>query len=66
MQFLKQALNNPDFHKEFLEWLQSEVNKAHSRLESMNDMNEVYRQQGQITAYKRLMRLREDLNGIKR
>ncbi len=53
-----QSCTNP-----FLEEIQSRIDKVHKRLEQLNDIEEVYRAQGEIRMLRSMLRLREDING---
>jgi len=47
----------------FLEEIQSRIDKVHRRLEQLNDIEEVYRAQGEIRMLRSMLRLRDDING---
>ena len=60
---LKPFINNPELYNPFLEEIQSRIDKVHKRLEQLNDIEEVYRAQGEIAALRRLTYLRDEING---
>ena len=60
---LKPFVNNPELYNPFLEEIVSRIDKVHKRLEQLNDIEEVYRAQGEIAALRRLTFLRDEING---
>ena len=60
---LKPFINNPELDNPFLEEIQSRIDKVHKRLEQLNDIEEVYRAQGEIRMLRAMLRLRDDING---
>jgi hypothetical protein len=60
---LKPFVNNPEMYNPFLEEIVSRIDKAHKRLEQINDIEELYRAQGEIRALRSLLLLRENVNG---
>ena len=60
---LKPFINNPELYNPFLEEIQSRIDKVHRRLEQLNDIEEVYRAQGEIRMLRSMLRLRDDING---
>ena len=63
MEFLKQALNTPLVKEDFHKWVNSRIIELRLQLEGAVDPHIIYRLQGQLTAYKRMERLRDELNG---
>jgi hypothetical protein len=60
---LKPFVNNPELYNPFLEEVGNRIDKVHRRLEQINDVEELYRAQGEIRALRSMLRLREDVNG---
>jgi len=60
---LKPFVNNPELYNPFLEEIMNRIDKVHRRLEQINDVEELYRAQGEIRALRSMLRLREDING---
>jgi hypothetical protein len=60
---LKPFVNNPELYNPFLEEVGNRIDKVHRRLEQINDVEELYRAQGEIRALRSMLRLREDING---
>ena len=60
---LKPFVNNPELYNSFLEEIVNRIEKTHKRLEQLNDIEEVYRAQGEIRMLRSMLRLREDING---
>ena len=60
---LKPFVNNPELYNSFLEEIVNRIEKTHKRLEQLNDIEEVYRAQGEIRMLRTMLRLREELNG---
>ena len=60
---LKPFINNRELYNPFLEEIQSRIDKVHRRLEQLNDIEEVYRAQGEIRMLRSMLRLRDDING---
>jgi len=60
---LKPFVNNPELYNPFLEEIVNRIEKTHKRLEQLNDIEEVYRAQGEIRMLRSMLRLREDING---
>lgn len=63
---LKPFVNNEAIYSEFQEWVASELEKARNNLERTEKLEDIYRLQGEVRLYKRLSRLRDDINGGKR
>jgi len=62
MQFLRQALNNPLVQDELKKWAEACIENTRKRLELTTEPFEIYRLQGQVNVYKRILGLREELN----
>jgi len=60
---LKPFVNNPELYNLFLEEIVIRIDKVHKRLEQLNDIEEVYRAQGEIRMLRSMLRLRDDING---
>jgi hypothetical protein len=60
---LKPFVNNPELYNPFLEEVLDRIDKAHKRLEQLNDVEELYRAQGEIRVLRSLLLLREHVNG---
>ncbi len=60
---LKPFVNNPELYNPFLEEITERINKAHKRLEQINEIEELYRAQGEIRVLRSLLLLREHVNG---
>lgn len=63
---LKPFVNNRDFYLPFQEWVEAQIQNLHKRLEGAKDPADFYRVQGQITTYRVLQRLREDVNAMEK
>lgn len=63
---LKPFVNNRDLYPPFQEWVEAQIEHLHKRLESAKDPSDFYRVQGQITTYRVLQRLREDVNAMEK
>ena len=59
---LKPFVNNPELYNPFLEEITERINKVHKRLEQINDVEELYRAQGEIRALRSMLVLREHTN----
>lgn len=62
MNGLKQFVNTPDTHEAFLVYVKGKIEELHKTLEQMTKIEDVYRLQGQITTYRRLLNLRNEIN----
>ena len=60
---LKPFVNNPELYNPFLEEVKNRIAVAHKRLEQINDVEEMYRAQGEIRALRSMLLLREHTNG---
>jgi len=62
MNGLKQFVNTPDIHEAFLVYVKSKIEELQKTLEQMTKLEDIYRLQGQITTYRRLLNLRNEVN----
>lgn len=60
---LKQLVNNKDIWDSFVEYVEEETQKAYSRLGVVEEVGEFQRIQGEVRALRRLLYLREKVNG---
>lgn len=60
---LKPFVNNPELYNPFLEEVSNRIAVAHKRLEQINDVEEMYRAQGEIRALRSMLLLKEYTNG---
>ena len=60
---LKPLVNNHEFWKVFEELITDEISLSTSLLEKQTDLIQIYRSQGQIESLKKLLKLRDRVNG---
>jgi len=60
---LKPLVNDPALWESFVEYVQDRLNKIHNNLESSSDQREVFQLQGQAIMCRRLLKLRDEING---
>ena len=60
---LKPLVNNVDLYKNFIDYIESQIKITQRSLEQAHTLVDVHRLQGTIHAYRRLLKLREDVNG---
>jgi hypothetical protein len=60
---LKPFVNNPEMYNPFLEEIMRRIDNVHKRLEQINDVEELYRAQGEVRILRSLLLLREHVNG---
>ena len=60
---IKPFVNNPELYNPFLEEIMNRIDKVHKRLEQINDVEELYRAQGEVRILRSLLLLREHVNG---
>lgn len=65
MSNLKQLVNNPTIWKDFVKELEDQIAIEQKALEQASDLVTVHRSQGTIIAYRKLLKLREKVNGGK-
>ncbi len=61
---LKRFVNDPLFIVAWEEYIQSKLKSVHTSLEIATDPSILFRYQGQAEAYKRLLKLRDDVNSL--
>lgn len=64
MKNLKRFVNTPEFNDAFLEMILGRITQVQRILEQAVKIEEVYRAQGQITALRRLLNLRDEVNSL--
>ena len=62
MSGMKQLVNNVHIHEAFLDFVQSRIKTNQVMLEQAVNIHDVYRLQGQITALRRLLTVRNEIN----
>ena len=62
MNGLKQFVNTPDIHEAFLVYVKAKIEALQRSLEQSTKPEELYRLQGQITTYRRLLTIRDEIN----
>lgn len=60
---LKMFVNDPELWNSFVEEVQERVNLQHKLLEQAQDLKDVYRAQGEIASLKKMLMLRDKVNG---
>ena len=60
---LKPFVNSPEFQEAFKEYLEGRIEIARQNLEAASDEKRMYKIQGEIGVYRRLLSLREEING---
>ena len=60
---LKPFVNSPEMYNPFLEEIMRRIDNVHKRLEQINDVEELYRAQGEVRILRSLLLLREHVNG---
>ena len=60
---LKPLVNNVDLYKNFIDYIESQIKITQRSLEQAHTLVDVHRLQGTIYAYRRLLKMREDVNG---
>jgi len=60
---LKPLVNNRDLYEDFKEYIESKIQIAQRSLEQAHTLVDIHRLQGSIHAYRRLLKMREDVNG---
>lgn len=64
MSGMKQLVNNVHIHEAFLDFVQSRIKTNQVMLEQAVNIHDVYRLQGQITALRRLLTIRDEINTL--
>jgi hypothetical protein len=59
---LKLLVNNPDIWKPLVSELEERIELVHKNLEQMSAVEELYRLQGEVRAYRKLLNLRDKVN----
>lgn len=59
---LKPLVNTPDVYEAFLVYINAKISSLQKSLEQTTKLEEIYRLQGQITTYRRLLNLRDEIN----
>jgi len=62
MHGLKQFVNTSDIHEAFLVYVKDKISTLQKSLEQCTKLEEIYRLQGQITSFRRLLGIREEIN----
>ena len=60
---LKMFVNDPELWNSFVEEVQERVTLQHKLLEQAQDLKDVYRAQGEIASLKKMLMLRDKVNG---
>jgi len=60
---LKPLVNNRDLYEDFKEYIESKIQITQRSLEQAHTLVDIHRLQGSIHAYRRLLKMREDVNG---
>ena len=60
---LKALVNNYSLYTAFTDYLNERISVEQSKLETSSTMEDVFRHQGSIKALRRLLKLREEING---
>ena len=60
---LKPLVNNKDLYEDFKEYIESKIQIAQRSLEQAHTLVDIHRLQGSIHAYRRLLKMKEDVNG---
>jgi len=60
---LKPFVNTPGFEAAFKEFIEEKIEIARRTLENASDEKWMFKAQGEIAAYRRLLSLREEING---
>jgi hypothetical protein len=59
---LKLLVNNPDIWKPFVSEIEDRIELTHKNLEQMATAEDLYRLQGEVRAYRKLLALRDKVN----
>jgi hypothetical protein len=59
---LKLLVNTPDIHEAFLAYIKERIAVSQQTLESASDPKDLYRVQGEIKAYRRMLKIRDEVN----
>jgi hypothetical protein len=59
---LKLLVNNPDIWKPFVSEIEERIELTHKNLEQMATAEDLYRLQGEVRAYRKLLALRDKVN----
>lgn len=62
MNGLKHLVNNIDIYEAFLVYINTKISSLQKSLEQTTKLEEIYRIQGQITSFRRLLTLRDEVN----
>lgn len=62
MKNLKVFVNTPEIHEAFLVYLKDKIAGLQKSLEQATKIEEIYRLQGQIISFRRLLGIREEVN----
>ena len=60
---MKKLVNDWDIYNQFLSYVNEKIDVVHKSLEVTTETHEVYRLQGEARALRKLLRLREEVNG---
>lgn len=60
---LKPFVNNETIFSLFQDWIKVELDRTRNNLERTEKIEQIYRLQGEVAFLKRLLRLREEVNG---
>lgn len=60
---LKMFVNDPELWNSFVEEVQERIALQHKLLEQAHDIKDVYRGQGEVSALRKMLQLRDKVNG---
>jgi hypothetical protein len=66
MNGLKGFVNSPGFNEAFIEMINGRISQVQRLLEQSMRVEEIYRAQGQITALRKLLTLKDDINALEK
>lgn len=60
---MRKVVNDYESYNQLITWINDKIDIAHKSLEQKIDPHEIYRLQGEIIALRRLLKVREEVNG---
>lgn len=60
---LKKLVNDKTLLDPLKEFIEQKIKAEHKKMEISSDIESLYRHQGAIQAYRKLLRIREEVNG---
>lgn len=62
---MKKLVNDWDMYSQFITYINEKISIAQKALEVNTEIHDVYRLQGEIRALRKLLYIREEINGVR-